>query len=508
MTRPQAIQYAVETIPEILPLEESDVRSLCDQVLKAGGSNLESVAERFLEILGHDDKSFEFVIAFNDLLASPGVSKEQSQPGKKLQPKSPSLDKTVKPEPAAKKMPPLVPLPKTTYKKHSNVKAKPTKTKNDSKTKKAQLLKEIDEVWKFLELEHSERDVAKYACNCQGNRHPLFEAAPNCLSCGKIICIREGLHLSNCSFCNEDLIPLEERLKIVELLKKEKEELNSGSKKQEIVESPRYNSRRKYANSFKISSGMGTNLFSEQDKLFDLIEKHREREKKREEVLRDREDCERREIESQKVKENQEDLDPELSAAQDRLDTLLHFQDTSAERTKIIDNASDFSMSNESGLWGSARERALILKKQQRNLRKWEKIERERNGKRDKYVVSMDIGLDGKVTMKEVNKDNGKTTAGSDEDVDELTDEEDIKDLNDIRYLKGEIESRKDTDNSVLQSKVWDYKLDKKQFARPEYIDSQAKDTNGKDTEAHSDNEWKPRVQVDENDENFWDKIA
>lgn len=507
MTRSQAVQYALEKVPEILPLEESDVRSLCDQVLKAGGSNPESVAERFLEILGHDDKSFEFVLAFNDLLTS-SVSKEKSAHGNKLEPKSTSLPQKIKSEPDAKKMPTLVPLPKTSGKEHSNVRAKPTKTKNDSKAKKAQLLKEIDEVWKFLELEHSERDVAKYACNCQGNRHPLFEAAPNCLSCGKIICIREGLHLNNCSFCNKDLIPLEEKLKIVELLKKEKEELNSGSKKQETVETSRYNSRRKYANSFKISSGMGTNLFSEQDKLFDLIEKQREREKKREEVLRDREDCERREIESQKIKESQEDLDPELLAAQDRLDKLLHFQDTSAERTKIIDNANDFSMSNESGLWGSARERALILKKQQRNLRKWEKIERERNGKRDKYVVSMDIGPDGKVTMKEINKDNGKTTAASDEDVDDLTDEEDIKDLNDIRSLKGEIKSSQSTDNSILQSKVWDYKLDKKQFARPEYIDSQAKKSNAKEKETHADKEWKPRVQADENDENIWDKIA
>lgn len=506
MTRAQAIEYAVKKVPEILPLEESDVKALCEQILKTGGSNSDLIAQGFLDILGHDDAPFEFVIKFNQLLVANQPNKVEA-PKKEEGERVPST-KTVSSKPSNLKekkssLPPAHINPQSTKKQT-------VKESKSSKAKKQQLLEEIDEAWRFLELEHNEKDAAKYACNCQGKRYPLFEIAPNCLSCGKIICVREGLHLNNCSFCGKEIIPLQDKLKIIQLLKKEKEEVSNGSKKAETNEQPqKINGKKKYANSYKISSGMGTNLFTEQDKLFDLIERQQERERKRKEVLRLQEENEKEALKVSKQRQKENSADPELLNAQERLDRLLHFQDTSAERTKIIDNASDFSISDEGGLWGSAQQRALMIKKQQRNLRKFEKLEGERNGKREKYVVSMDIGPGGKLTMKEVVRDNGKVTADSDDDLEQISDEDDRNDLDYIHALKDEIESGNNQKKESLQSKVWDYQKYGKRFQRPKYIGSASSASDAVSEPKKTESQNKPsRIQVDDHDETFWDRIA
>ncbi|KFG84381.1 C2HC5 finger protein [Metarhizium anisopliae] len=46
------------------------------------------------------------------------------------------------------------------------------------------------------------------ACNCVATRHPLQGAAPNCLSCGKVICMKEGL--GPCTFCGSPLLSADE----------------------------------------------------------------------------------------------------------------------------------------------------------------------------------------------------------------------------------------------------------------------------------------------------------
>ena len=71
MAKDEAIDYAINQIPQILPLEEKDVRELVNQVLTQNGEhNSEGIAQSFLDILGHDDMSFEFVFMFNEKLNS------------------------------------------------------------------------------------------------------------------------------------------------------------------------------------------------------------------------------------------------------------------------------------------------------------------------------------------------------------------------------------------------------------------------------------------------------
>ncbi|RWQ96889.1 C2HC5 finger protein [Paecilomyces variotii] len=57
-------------------------------------------------------------------------------------------------------------------------------------------------------------------CNCNASLHPLFTPAPNCLSCGKIICALEGLQ--PCSFCGAALISTEDIQSMIKELRAER----------------------------------------------------------------------------------------------------------------------------------------------------------------------------------------------------------------------------------------------------------------------------------------------
>ncbi|PWY83513.1 zf-C2HC5-domain-containing protein [Aspergillus heteromorphus CBS 117.55] len=57
-------------------------------------------------------------------------------------------------------------------------------------------------------------------CSCYASIHPLFEAAPNCLNCGKIICSLEGLQ--PCSFCGTRLLSDEEIQSMIRELRAER----------------------------------------------------------------------------------------------------------------------------------------------------------------------------------------------------------------------------------------------------------------------------------------------
>ena len=117
----------------------------------------------------------------------------------------------------------------------------PDATDRRSQKKKLVNLQDIDSILTQLETEDSQRDSkVRRVCNCMARRHPLFEFAPNCLNCGKIICTKEGLQ--PCSFCGSDIIPPRDRDAIVKLLEKEKELV---TKKQELYNPSLQKTKRK-----------------------------------------------------------------------------------------------------------------------------------------------------------------------------------------------------------------------------------------------------------------------
>lgn len=204
---------------------------------------------------------------------------------------------------------------------------KTTTTKKNSNQLKVDSLGEIDSALKFLEISENKRSK----CDCMAQRHPLLDIAPNCLNCGKIVCVKEGL--GRCTSCGKELISSEDLSNINQILQSEREQISSTMGK-------KARQRAEYET--------GTSLSNK--------------------------------------------LQSEHSEAEARLNKLLEFQNTSAQRTKIIDQVSDFEMPGygSTNQWASPMEQVQQLKRQQRQMKKLEQARLSRQG-RGKKVISIDI---------------------------------------------------------------------------------------------------------------------
>ncbi|KAI5810032.1 hypothetical protein DFH27DRAFT_476330 [Peziza echinospora] len=208
-------------------------------------------------------------------------------------------------------------------------------------------LSDIESALRTLELSTNPTHTdgrKRPSCNCLATIHDLFLAAPNCLSCGKVICIKEGP--GPCTFCGTPLLSSEETQQMISFLREERgrEKMEAGNKAQKKAEVARVH---------KPYHAPATDAAA-------------------------------------------------LARAKSHRDKLLGFQTNNAQRTKIIDEAADFDTSAvESGgfsglsAWASPQERALQLKKQQKRMREVEFAAKDGWEKR-KVVVSLDISGSGK----------------------------------------------------------------------------------------------------------------
>ncbi|OQE17991.1 hypothetical protein PENSTE_c019G06778 [Penicillium steckii] len=170
----------------------------------------------------------------------------------------------------------------------------------------------------------------KRKCNCNASIHSLFDPAPNCLNCGKIICSLEGLQ--PCSFCGTPLLSAEEVQDMIKELRAERgqEKMRAHNEGVHHTGGPR-----------PVGSGSAS--------------------------------------------------PSKLDAARAHRDKLLSFQAQNARRTKVVDEAADFETPNvASTLWMSPAQRALALKKQQRIQREMEEKARPEWEKK-KSFMSLDI---------------------------------------------------------------------------------------------------------------------
>lgn len=243
---------------------------------------------------------------------------------------------------------------------------------------------ELDSAIRSLEIQTdpliaatSSADTGKRRCNCQAQRHALLAAAPNCLSCGKIICAKEGL--GPCTFCGNRLLGSNEIQAMLQVLKEErgKERMsqhNAAHKKAEVSQSPRpFASANRTPGSSAPASGSASDVEGPTDTSLDIARAHRDR--------------------------------------------LLKFQAENAKRTQIHDDAADFETPDVGlNMWASPLERAQQLKRQQKVLR-----EQEWNSKQDyekrKMVMSLDV-KDGKAVrrMQEISRDEALEDNEEDEE--------------------------------------------------------------------------------------------
>jgi hypothetical protein len=204
-------------------------------------------------------------------------------------------------------------------------------------------------------------DVEARRCNCVATRHPLQKAAPNCLNCGKVICMKEGL--GPCTFCGSPLLSPADVQSMIRELKADRgrEKMaadKEAHKRPEVSKAPAPFSDRKAAAAAAAAAA--------------------EEEQRRQAA------------------------DAEAGALEHR-DKLLGFQAQNARRTTVRDEASDFDVSaamtgGSGSMWASPEERARELKKQQKLLREMEWDARPDYEKR-RQVVSIDL-VGGRVVKK------------------------------------------------------------------------------------------------------------
>lgn len=207
-------------------------------------------------------------------------------------------------------------------------------------------------------------------CNCVAMKHGLQTAAPNCLSCGKVICLKEGL--GPCTFCGTPLLSSDEVQAMVKELRAERgrEKMaadREAHKRPEVSKTPAPFSQ--YRNNTGASADSGKS-------------------------------------------------EAEARAKAHR-DKLLSFQAQNAQRTTVRDEASDFDVSaamygTGGSIWSTPEERARELKRQQKILREMEWNARPEYEKR-RQVVSIDL-VGGRVVKKMAPVERPPTPEDDDED--------------------------------------------------------------------------------------------
>ncbi|KAK2071086.1 hypothetical protein P8C59_005537 [Phyllachora maydis] len=210
------------------------------------------------------------------------------------------------------------------------------------------VLADLDDAIRSLELStnpsHASNEADARRCHCVATRHPLQDAAPNCLSCGKIVCLREGL--GPCTFCGTPLIsPADVQVMIRELKNQRGQEKMAADRE-----------RHKRAEVSTTSRPFAT--------------------------------------------PRGQDLSLAEAKARDHRDRLLTFQAQNAKRTTVRDEAADFDLSAVGSIWASPEERARQLKRQQKLLREMAWNARPDHDKR-RTVASIDL-VGGKVVRQMV----------------------------------------------------------------------------------------------------------
>jgi hypothetical protein len=234
---------------------------------------------------------------------------------------------------------------------------------------------DLDSAIRALEIQtnpslSSDKDSTRRKCNCMATRHPLLEAAPNCLNCGKIICVKEGI--GPCTFCNTPLLSPGEIQNMMQVLReergKEKMAANNASQKRAEVS--------KAARPFSTPK-------------------------------------EQTPASSNPASDNEES--EKLAKAKQHRDRLLAFQAQNAARTTVHDEAADFETPT-SGLsmWASPQERAMQLKRQQKALREQDWNSRPEYEKRT-MVASIDL-KGGKIMKRMAAVQRPKTPESEEDD--------------------------------------------------------------------------------------------
>lgn len=253
-------------------------------------------------------------------------------------------------------------------------------------------LSELDAIIKTLESgSSSTQSVEERKCNCIATRHPLLAAAPNCLSCGKVICVKEGF--GPCTFCGSSIISQDDKDSMVQELKQERAQEKMAADRALHKKTDVGKNRSAYpARVAAVPSGPTPAELARSSLAASSGN------------TRGIEDASMAGL-------------SEAAKAQVHRDRLLDFQAQNAARTTVHDEAADFQTPDVGvSQWVGPMERARLVKQQQKVLREQEWNAKPEWEKR-REMVSLDV-VNGKVvkTFKTVEQKYERPTEYDDED--------------------------------------------------------------------------------------------
>ena len=230
-------------------------------------------------------------------------------------------------------------------------------------------------------------ELEKRKCNCMATRHPLLDIAPNCLRCGKIICVKQGL--GPCTHCGSPLLSSDDIAKVLRVLKDERGEErmranNAAHKKPDVA----HGKTRAFTGRDFLATAAASSSSTRSSPL------------------------------SSAAATPAGSDDDEADRAKQHRDKLLGFQAQNARRTQIHDEAADYDVpAAGTSMWASPAERAQQLKRQQRVLREMEWNARPEYERRQ-MVASIDLkGKRVVRTMAAVEKPDFGGGSGDEENV-------------------------------------------------------------------------------------------
>ncbi|KAF9908744.1 hypothetical protein EC991_009554 [Linnemannia zychae] len=239
--------------------------------------------------------------------------------------------------------------------------------RKQAKKAAAEPLSELEKAIRAIDLATESVNATKERkpCYCLATKHKLNVFAPNCLSCGKIICALEGP--GPCTYCGQPVVSIDQQQAMILELKREKAALAKEQAKLTAKRRAKSTAVSTAGYASKLGGGMTSATGSAGGW-----------------VGLDGSDDTPAMTEEEELEEAKK-----ASLAQAHKEKLLEFDRTSARRSHVIDQATDFVLPGDRpNLWLTEEERQVQAAKARENL---DKVTAAASGYQRAKVMTIDV---------------------------------------------------------------------------------------------------------------------
>ncbi|KAF9341492.1 hypothetical protein BGZ91_007544 [Linnemannia elongata] len=241
------------------------------------------------------------------------------------------------------------------------------RARKQAKKTAAEPLSELEKAIRAIDLATESVNATKERkpCYCLATKHKLNVFAPNCLNCGKIICALEGP--GPCTYCGQQVVSIDQQQAMILELKREKAALAKLQQQATAKRRVKATAVSTAGYASKLGGGMSSATGAAGGW-----------------VGLDGSDAAPAMTEEEELEEAKK-----ASLAQAHKEKLLEFDRTSAKRSHVIDQATDFVLPGDRpNLWLTEEERQVQADKARQNL---EKVTSAASGYQRAKVMTIDV---------------------------------------------------------------------------------------------------------------------